>query len=80
MLRTDAGTLVLGQLEPWTALTGHSAFGRLSADVGAAVLFVHAAQAFCKKEEWSANLNNIAQFSFTFTSNIAYFNEETLHI
>lgn len=51
LTRTNAATLVLGELKPWAALTGNSAFGRLSADVGTAVLFVHTAQAFCEEEE-----------------------------
>lgn len=40
----DAVSLVLGQLKPRPALTGHIAPGRLLADVTAAVVFVHAAQ------------------------------------
>lgn len=48
---TDAAALVLSELEPRAALAGNSTFGRLSADVLAAVLFVHAAQTFCEEEK-----------------------------
>lgn len=47
---TDAATLVRRELKPRPALAGNPTFGRLSADVGAAVLLVHAAQTFCKEE------------------------------
>lgn len=41
----DAVSLVLGQLKAWTALTGHTSFGCLLADVGAAVLLIHTVEA-----------------------------------
>ncbi len=43
--RTDAASLVPGQLEPWTTLAGHTPFGCLFADVGAAVLLIHTVEA-----------------------------------
>lgn len=43
--RQDAAPLVFGQLEPWTTLTGHTPFGCLFADVGAAVLLIHTVEA-----------------------------------
>lgn len=43
--RTDAASLVPGQLEPRTTLAGHTPFGRLFADVGTAVLFIHTVEA-----------------------------------
>lgn len=43
--RTDAASLVPGQLEPWTTLTGHAPFGCLFADVGAAMLLIHTVEA-----------------------------------
>lgn len=48
--RTGAAPLVPGQLEPWTALAGHAHFGRLLADVGAAVLFIHTVEALWDTE------------------------------
>lgn len=42
---TGAVSLVPGQLEPRATLTGHAPFGRLFADVGAAVVLVHTAEA-----------------------------------
>lgn len=48
--RTGAAPLVPGQLEPWTALAGHAPFGRLLADVGAAVLFIHTVEALWDTE------------------------------
>lgn len=48
MSPTNAAPLVLGQLKSWSAFTGNSSFGRFSADVGTAMIFVHAAHAFCK--------------------------------
>lgn len=53
---TNTTPLVLGQLKAWPALTGHSTFRCLSADMSAAMLFIHAAQAFCEKEEQLACL------------------------
>lgn len=47
-LPTNAAPLVLGQLKSWSAFTGNSSFGCFSADVGTAMIFVHAAHAFCK--------------------------------
>lgn len=47
---TGAAPLVPGQLEPWTALAGHAHFGRLLADVGAAVLFIHTVEALWDTE------------------------------
>lgn len=41
----DAVSLVPGQLEPWTALTGHTPFRCLFADVGTAVLLIHTVEA-----------------------------------
>lgn len=46
MLPTNAAPLVLGQLKSWSAFTGNSSFGCFSADVGTAMIFVHAAHAF----------------------------------
>lgn len=43
--RTDAASLVPGQLEPWATLTGHAPFGCLFADVGAAMLLIHTVEA-----------------------------------
>lgn len=43
--RQNAASLVLSQLEPWTALTGHSSFGCLFADVGTAMLLIHTVEA-----------------------------------
>lgn len=48
MMPTNAAPLVLGQLKSWSAFTGNSSFGCFSADVGTAMIFVHAAHAFCK--------------------------------
>lgn len=47
---TDAAPLVFGQLEPWTTLTGHTPFGCLFADVGAAVLLIHTVEALWDKK------------------------------
>lgn len=43
--RTDAASLVPGQLEPWATLAGHAPFGCLFADVGAAMLLIHTVEA-----------------------------------
>lgn len=43
--RTDAASLVPGQLKPWATLAGHTSFGCLLADVGAAVLLIHTVEA-----------------------------------
>lgn len=43
--RTDTVSLVPGQLESWTTLTGHAPFGGLLADVGAAMLLIHTTEA-----------------------------------
>lgn len=48
--RTGAAPLVPGQLEPRTALAGHAPFGRLLADVGAAVFFIHTVEALWDTE------------------------------
>ncbi len=48
--RTDAASLVPGQLEPWTTLTGHTPFRCLFADVGAAVLLIHTVEALWDRE------------------------------
>lgn len=41
----DAASLVLGQLESWAALAGHSSLGCLLADVSTAMLLIHTAKA-----------------------------------
>lgn len=48
MLHTNAAPLVLGQLKSWSAFTGNASFGCFSTDVGTAMIFIHAAHAFCK--------------------------------
>lgn len=57
--RTDAASLVPGQLEPWTTLAGHTPFGCLFADVGAAVLLIHTVEALWDRRrergtQWSS--------------------------
>ncbi len=49
--RTDAVSHVPGQLEPWTALAGHTPFRCLFADVGAAVLLIHTVEALWDSEK-----------------------------
>lgn len=56
--RTGAAPLVPGQLEPRTALTGHAPFGRLLADVGAAVLFIHTVEALWDTEKRARGKHN----------------------
>lgn len=48
MLHTNAAPLILGQFKSWSAFTSNSSFGCFSADVGTAMIFIHAAHAFCK--------------------------------
>lgn len=50
-LRTYAVPLVLGQLEPRPALARRAPLGRLSADVGTAVVLVHAVHPICAARE-----------------------------
>lgn len=47
---TDAASLVLGQLESWAALAGHSSLGCLLADVSTAMLLIHTAKALWERE------------------------------
>jgi len=51
MLHTNAASLVLGQLKSWSAFTSNPSFGRFSADVCTAMIFIHAAHAFCKTDK-----------------------------
>lgn len=54
--RTDAAPLVFGQFEAWPALTGYATSGCFLTDMSTAVVFIHAAHAFCEKEIQSDHL------------------------
>lgn len=59
LIRTDATSLVLGQLKAWPTLARHSTLGSLFADVGTAMFLVHAAQALWANKRWTRWFNDV---------------------
>lgn len=65
--RTDTVSLVPGQLEPWTTLTGHAPFGCLFADVGAAMLLIHTVEALWGRKRVRGTLTHSSDRAATHT-------------
>lgn len=60
--RTDAVPLVSSQLESWATLTGHTPFGCLFADVGAAVLLIHTVEALWNRKREKIHNETLLQW------------------